>query len=109
MTIEDPPTTPHSLPEHCIPEFIVPHHLPCGHIPEFIVPHHLPCGHIPEFIVSHHLPCGHILEFIVPHHLPCSEPSSAAGVGPAGVAIAPGAVVFLCSGPATLPPSFPGA
>ena len=28
---------------------------------------------------------------------------------PAGVTTAPGAVGFLCSGPATLPPSFPGA
>ena len=59
-----------------------------------------------------HTPCGHILEFIAPHHLPCSEPSFAAGApagSPASVAIAPGALVFLCSGPATLPPSFPGA
>ena len=30
-------------------------------------------------------------------------------MGPAGVATAPGALVFLCSGPATLTPSFPGA
>ena len=56
-----------------------------------------------------HIPCGHTLEFTAPHHLTCSELFSAAGVVSAGVVIESGALVFLCDGPATLLPSFPGS